>query len=525
MRFKNGSLCLAAAAAAMLLGSCAEEADTSYTKYEALSLQAYMTQNAPQYVVENAQTAVEGSNSYTYYVDVLDAGDPDAEPLGSDNFWITYDFSGRDLTGDIVLTRSAYEAVWQNTFTKYTHYVPYYRYCGEKNSGLIEGTWVAMRNTLYLSDNYMAEYGSDPSRRLTSNEVQLRPGSKVVLYLPSSIVGKGMEGTGGYEGQYSLDAGKPCIITMAIESAVENPIEVEGDAVDNYCKAYGGLVIYQKADTETGTPANEAPTDPDDLNHPYNITERWVSACDTIPQLYVNYRYAPDEILTVPTDSIYVSGYEPYKTQASMQSVNERIAAALKARFDPDDAYDNDSVKTLDADSVKLDGTAKIWYIGRFMDGFIFDTNIDEVKEIIYGKGYTKGSVLTYTPKSGGLIQAFYYTVPNLKFGQWAAFLTTSTYAYGATGQAGASSTSSSGGSSSNYYDYMNYMNYANSYYGNSGYYGGYYNNYYNNYNSGYYGNYGSGASSSTTTKTTTVSTEILPYTPLIFEFYIEPAK
>ena len=33
-----------------------------------------------------------------------------------------------------------------------------------------------------------------------------------------------------------------------------------------------------------------------------------------------------------------------------------------------------------------LEGTAKIWYIGRFLDGFIFDTNIDEVKKIIYGE-------------------------------------------------------------------------------------------------------------------------------------------
>ena len=72
----------------------------------------------------------------------------------------------------------------------------------------------------------------------------------------------------------------------------------------------------------------------------------------------------------------------------------------------------------------------------------------------------------------------------------------------------------------SGYYDYMNYMNYYNyynTYYGN-----GYYNNYYMNYYN-YANMYGSSLidTSSSVTKTT-VSTEILPYTPLIFQVFIE---
>ena len=78
-----------------------------------------------------------------------------------------------------------------------------------------------------------------------------------------------------------------------------------------------------------------------------------------------------------------------------------------------------------------LEGTAKIWYIGRFLDGFIFDTNIDEVKKIIYGEVKSAGSALSYKPSERKMIEAFYYTIPNLKYGQWAELITTSTNAYG----------------------------------------------------------------------------------------------
>ena len=91
---------------------------------------------------------------------------------------------------------------------------------------------------------------------------------------------------------------------------------------------------------------------------------------------------------------------------------------------------------------------------------------------------------LSYTPESDQTryISAYYYSIPNLCYGQWAEFVTVSSHAYGATGQSG--STTTSGGStgySLSYLDYLNYYNYYNSYYGNS-YYGSYYDNYYYNY-------------------------------------------
>ncbi len=87
-------------------------------------------------------------------------------------------------------------------------------------------------------------------------------------------------------------------------------------------------------------------------------------------------------------------------------------------------------------------------------------------------RGRAKGTALDYTPSSGGMIQAFYYTIPNLKFGQWAELITTSTNAYGTTGKSGSSSSSTSG--SSGLFVELPRLSqlpqlFANSYYGSGG--------------------------------------------------------
>lgn len=497
------------AACLVALTSCAKEELESFNKYEEMALEAWMTQNRPD-LVGNLQS--QGG----YYVDVLELGDRNAAPVNDTICWVKFDMSGRNLSGDIILSRDESDAKLSGTYTKYTHYVPYYRYCGESNTSLMEGTHLAMRNKLTLSEAYFNKYKDE--RGFDSREVLLREGSKVVLYMPSSIVGKGVSGDGGYEGQYSLDARRPFIVTITVRDTVKNPLESEGALVDDFCKQDGGLKIFDEKD-------NKRPTDPEDPKHPYNMTEMWVNPVDTVPQVYVNFRFDPKKVLSFPQSWRYQSKYEPYN---AFDATEQKIAEALVKRFHPDKEYGG--VKSL-GDSVKLDGTAKIWYIGRFLDGFIFDTNIDEVKRIVYGEVKKAGTVLSYKPEDGKMIQAWYYSVPHMRFGQWAALITTSTNAYGSAGKNGSSSTSSANdGYSSSYLDYMNYYNYYNSYYGNNGYYGGYYGNYYDNYYGGYYGNYGYGSGydtgtddSSTTIKT--VSTEIPPFTPLIFEIYVEPAE
>lgn len=529
MKFINRFLYVSVAGLVLLV-SCAKEETESYDRYENMALEAWMTQNRPE-LVENLQSYGDAS----YYLEVLDAGDPNYGPVNDTICWVKFNFSGRDLSGNVILTRHASDAQLAGTYTRYTHYVPYYRYVGEQNTGLMEGTWLAMRNTQVLGEIY---YDDNKERLgLESREMLLRKGSRVRLYMPSRVVGAGVEGDGGYEGQYTLSSGKPFIVTLEICDTIKNPLEREGSDVDAFCElpANGGLQIFSK-DDDKDNPGVPLPTDPvKDANHPYNEdTPRWSSACDSVPQLYVNYRYRPEEKLTFPEP--YVSGREPYNNAGSVDALNQQIADALKKRFYTDpEAEEYPGVKALEADSVKLEGKAKIWYIGRFLDGFVFDTNIDEVRKIVFGEVKSTGSALEYTPEEGGMIQAFYYTVPNLKFGQWAALITSSTHAYGATGKNGSTSTTTTGSSgySSGYYDYLNYLNYANSYYGSSygGYYGGYYGygGYGNGYYDPYYGygyNYDYGNSNTGSTETvTSVSTEIPPFTPLLFQIYVEPAE
>lgn len=514
MKNNKPFIALLAAAFAAVATSCAQTEGEDFGKYESMALEAWMTQHRPE-LVENKQT--EGD----YYVDVLSAGDPAAAPVNDTICWVNFDFTGRDLAGNIILTRSADDAMLAGTFTRYTHYVPFYRYVGDVNTSLVEGTRLAMRNKLTLGPTYFAD--NKDRLGIDEPELLLREGAKVVLYMPSRVVGEGSVGSGGYEGQYSLNSNRPFIVTMEIRDTVKNPLAKEGRQVDDFAEQEGGLLVYDNKKEE-----NKSPADIDDARHPYSSPERWVSACDSVPQVYVNFRYRPEEKLRFPTEGRYDEligrKYPPYNDFNGME---QQIADALVKRFHADDPYTTD-IKKLDADSVKMDGTAKIWYIGRFLDGFIFDTNIDEVKQIIYGEVKKKGSVLSYTPESGGMIQAFYYTVPNLKFGQWASLVTTSTMAYGAAGRSGGTSSQSNAGYSSNYLDYLNFLNYSNGYYGNNGYYGGYPGGYYGDYMGGYYGNYGYGTGdygSGTTETVTTVSTEILPYTPLIFQLYVEPEK
>ena len=158
-----------------------------------------------------------------------------------------------------------------------------------------------------------------------------------------------------------------------------------------------------------------------------------------------------------------------------------------------------------------------IWYVGRFLDGFIFDTNIKEVKELAYNES-DAGSALTYSVSSNKdeYISAWAHCIPKLRYGRWGAIITTSGYAYGSTGVS--ASTSTSGGSYNagynalaNLYNYYSMMG--------SAYYNPY--SYYNYYN--YYGGYNNYYDYEETTST--IETEIAPYTPLVFYVFVEPTE
>lgn len=494
--------------AAVLMAACVKEGESSSIERERLALEEWIQIYHPE-LVENYQS--DGG----YYVDVEKLGDTDSRPINDSACWVRFSFTGRNLAGDIVLTRNELDARQVGSYSKFTHYVPYYKYySGEvANSQLMEGTYLAMRNTLTLGEAYAAERGYP-------REVQMHYGTKLTLYMPSTITGGEVSGEGGYEGQenYSLKSGMPFIVTMEITDTVHNPIQREGANVDDFAESNGGLKPVETDKEKAKLMRRMVGA----RSGSYDDGYAWRNAVDSVPQVYVHLTYKPTDRYLYP--SVYPSIYEPYN---NFDQLEQNICDTLINRFGK-----YEGVESLKSDSVTYEGTAKVWYIGRFLDGFIFDTNIPGVRRLIYGEADPKGEALSVSPssESWNYIDAWRYAIPVLRYGQWASVLTTSTCAYGSTGQAGSTTTSSSGSdtSLSDYYSWLSYYNYMNSYYGSGGYYDNYYNNYYNSYLYGmYYNNYNSSTSSGNNNETTTteISTEIPPFTPLLFHIYVEPAE
>lgn len=176
------------------------------------------------------------------------------------------------------------------------------------------------------------------------------------------------------------------------------------------------------------------------------------------------------------------------------------------------------------SDSLGVDSLAKIRFIGRFLNGFIFDTNIQSVYDEFYNRRESEGypaddktfTYLSFTASTdlNKYIPAFSLAIPKLRRGLWYRLVFTSAYGYGATGLSARIRQQRA-----EYKQYMEFV-YANMYYRNM-----YSSGYYDNYNTGYYDPYfnqSMSALSQTETKQEII-TEIQPYTPLIFEIYIEP--
>ena len=505
-------------AIALMAVSCIKEPTMSFEDIEQRSLKAWIEKYRPE-LADNYQE--DGG----YYVEVLDPGCADSVAISGKDVWLWYDFTGRDLAGNICETRDWKLAKQLNTYTDYTHYVPSFRFSGKESTTMMEGTYLATFNKLTIG----------------GEEFEVRYGTKLRLYLPSSIIAS-ESADGGYEGQYSLDDGKPMVVDMHIYGHVANPVAYEGSRVEAFARANGGLCTEHKSVKEESkeetkarrrmaTRADEEQEEVD--TRPLEFYDgRWHQPVDTLEHLLVNYAYSPARqsfnFNAVGADTMmYVNKYEDISENVyaagdiySQSDLNRRIDAALVERFGAGITYD----EVLDADSLKSRSTAFVWYVGRFLDGFVFDTNIDEVKEIVYGEVNSKGESLSFgtvDPLDNDFILAWNYALPTLRRGQWATILTVSTYAYGLNGQTGAT-TSTTTNTSQAYYDYANYynyMNYMNSYYGYG--YGNMYNNGYYGYNPYYYGYNYNYSQEDTSVTVTSTSTEIQAYTPLIFQVYI----
>ena len=502
--------------------ACIKEPETSFTDIEQRSLKAWIEKYHPE-LLENYQE--EGG----YYVEVLNAGVADSIPVTGKDVWLWYDFTGRSLEGDVCETRNWLTAYQQGTYNEHTRYIPAFRFSGSEAHTIHEGTYLATFNKLNIG----------------GEEFEVRYGTELRLYLPSSIISESTSADGGYEGQFALDQSRPMIVDMKIYGHIGNPVAYEGSYLDAFAVGNGGLCDEHKSVVEEEEAEKAARyalrrhiTRGDDTEEEVVDTRplefydgRWHQPVDTMAHLYVNYTYSPERMtlnynvlgtdtLKYPNEMEYKSG-DIYGT-SSISDIDRRINEALVERFGKGISMDN----ILEADSINTKATAKVWYVGRFLDGYVFDTNIDEVKQIVYGKVESEGTALSFStddPTDNDYILAWNYAIPTLRRGQWAAILTASTYGYGIAGVVGShtSTTTSNDNAYYDYLNYMNYMNYMNNYYGYG--YGNSYNQGYYGYNPYYYGyGYYPTTDENTSTTVTTTSTEIPAYSPLLFQIFIE---
>ena len=139
-------------------------------------------------------------------------------------------------------------------------------------------------------------------------------------------------------------------------------------------------------------------------------------------RLYINYLYTPQKQLTfdcLGKDTLLYEGQTVYKQgklfgTSSLEEVNRQVDEALIKRFGkglhPADAQPLDSVSQ-----------AKIWYVTRHLDGFVVDTNIPEVKKIVYDDvedSDDEGEALSFVVNSddsseaNSYVDAWLYAIP-----------------------------------------------------------------------------------------------------------------
>ena len=94
------------------LTSCVNDPQPNYKDIEQRSLKAWIEKYRSD-LVDNYQE--DGG----YYVEVLDSGIADSLPISGKDVWVWYDFTARDLQGNVIETRSASLAEQLATYTNF----------------------------------------------------------------------------------------------------------------------------------------------------------------------------------------------------------------------------------------------------------------------------------------------------------------------------------------------------------------------------------------------------------------------
>lgn len=490
--------------------SCVNEISPDEEEIQEFALKAWILKHRDD-LKENLQT------NGKYYVDVKEWGDlitladdndfGGAPIMDQDTCWMYYEFTGYDLDGNVCITRNSDIARLQGTYTKYTHYVPYLNYCGDSNvNGLQEGTYMATRNALLLGEQYVK---SNPQCKGT--EMKVRKDSKLWIYMPATISSgsDSNNGDGGYEGQFTLSTSVPMIMEMRVCRVVKNPSKVEIAMADtlayigNQLSAAKNWLKVEKIVEEEELSSRRTMTTRADEEETEYYDGLYYNLMYNPKDWAQKFSYARPDMVTPGRQAAYVDK----GIYTNMDDIEKKISDILLEKFG-DEAITPEEFT--EENLIGTDQTAKVWYVARFLDGFVLDTNIPEIKEAIWGEKDQVGVAISYNAENNetDYITAWYHCIPLMHFGQWGAIITTSGFAYGSSGVSGSSSSSSSSTSYNySYDDYYQYAQYYSSYINPYGYYD--YSNYY--------------GSTSSNIDTSSINTEIQGYTPLVMYLFIEP--
>lgn len=368
-----------------------DEADSTtdeYNEIEQMVFDAWVEANVPDIVNSRQDSG--------YYIQILSDEQDNSYPATNiTSCWIEYNITSRDLDGNVTNTRNESMAILQNTFNLYTRYVPAKTYISlyedEDDEDWENNAFVqALRSSEFVIDGI-------------STPTNLTVGNKIRLWLPSRLAGSFANGSYGYAGQFSWSGSTPVIYDIEITNVVV-------DAENNEREVLDWFVESQENPSDW-----EFVTDED---------------CDHV---YINYNYTPYTALNYKSPYNYTQLDRAEDFEDLEAQINEVLIEVFGEGITP----------TREDDDLIDDESCSLWYITRTLDGFIVDSNIEEVKSLIRNTyEYDTedfGTALYYDKDSSAdsYISAFYYTIPKLEYGQWATMITTSLEAYDIDGNSG----------------------------------------------------------------------------------------
>ncbi|MFI3277899.1 MAG: hypothetical protein SNH13_04505 [Rikenellaceae bacterium] len=392
----------------VLLASCSEETQViEYEEIEQLVLDEWIETNSDPAIAALANCRQEQG----FYVTELEDSAPTGDPIMDiGQCWVNYNMTAYDLEGNVISSRNEVVIWQQGTYCVRTRYVPIFEFI-----------------TLDEDDDLDYEvppflyYALTQELNIDGAPAYIRVGSKFRVYTPSEYIGDAATIETGFGGYLSFGGVTPMVADIEIVSIVANISSWETFAIEAFASNNG---------TFDKTVSYNSSTDDDDEDaiEEYNVAKEelvdtWSNALSSVSNLYIKRRYTPSEIFTYSTPytlTTLPAGASPYE---DVDAMNEAIRDVLIDLFGEGE---------MDGNRI-LDSEANIWYVARTLDGFVFDTNIEEVMEIIIGE--EASSSYTYISYSSDddaddYITALYYAIPQLRYGQWASFIFTSTYGY-----------------------------------------------------------------------------------------------